>query len=340
MTDLKRNARMLLGGLLALGSSRAAHADEPPEVWIELPECAQPPYDPAQLTSSLSLELSPYRLRAHLREGAAPGAAQLRVLLDRCDADADSLQLRWEPPGAPPRQRQLSLRDVPFAARARTLALLISETLRPQRWEGGDEQAGAAADSPPARGLHALAPLPDDPLYHSGLLQRSDPYPQPRSAYWSGALRASWVPPVSLLLYGVGTGLAGTMFGPAEWAFEAAYAGGRSTVSGELYELDWLNAALGVDLNLASERQLQIGPRLSVAHVTGYSDSAPELGESLAMLGGRVRISPRLRSERVSLDLLFDASYPLYTLAISDGVRAIPWTAWVLTLGTGLSIEL
>lgn len=341
MMELRRSVQVLLGGLLVLGAARAGRAAEPRQVWIELPHCSEPPYDPEQLSSALTLELSPYGWQARVQRGSPPGAANLRVSLASCDASADSLSLRWETPGEPPRRRELSLRDVPWSARARTLALLISEALRPTRWQDSEAAAPSAPDSAP-RGLRALAPLPDDPLYDSGLPQRSDPYPKPSSVYWSGALRASWVPRVSLLLYGAGIGLAGTMFDRAEWALDASYAGGSRTVLGDPYELTWLSAALGIDYNLASERQLQIGPRLTVAHMDGRGEalSVNDLGESLALLGGRVRVSPRLRSERVSLELLFDASYPLRTLTVSPGASALPWTAWVLTFGTGLSIEL
>lgn len=342
MTELQRGAQMLLGGLLVLGVARAGRAEQPRRVWLELPHCSQPPYDTDQLRSSLALELSPYGIRVLAQDNAPPGGAHLRVLLTSCDAGADSLLLRWEAPGAPPRQRELSLRDVPWPARARTLSLLISEALRPARWQDGEAAATSAPEGAPARGLRALAALPDDLLDDSGLPQRSDPYPKPSSVYWSGALRANWVPRVSLLLYGAGVGMAGTMFGRAEWALDASYAGGRRTVLGELYDLTWLSAALGIDYNLASGRQLQIGPRLSVAHVDarGEAGRMNDLGESLGLIGGRVRISPRLRSEHVSLDLLFDASYPLRTLATSTGASALPWTAWVLTVGTGLSIQL
>ncbi len=332
----------LLSAVLALGVVRVAAAREPAEVWIELQDCAQPPYDPEQLSSSLALELSPYGLRARVQDGAAARGSQLYVLLARCDARAGSLWLHWQEPGTPPRERELSLRDVPWPARARTLALLISDALRPARWRESQESAHPAPEQRATGAPHALAPLPDDMPHYAGLPLRSDPYPEPYRVYWSGALRANWVPRVGVLIYGAGTGLAGRLAGHVDWAIDAAYAGGRSTANRALYDLQWLNAALGADYNLASERQVQLGPRLTVAHVLGYGETerANDVGESLVLLGGRIRLSPRLRSERVSLDLLLDAGYPLLTLHTPKGSGPLPWTAWVFTLGTGLSIEL
>lgn len=345
---LRRGVRCWLAGLLALGGVHMAHAAEPREVWIELPSCSQPPYDPAQLSSSLALELGSQGVL--VREGSPPGSTHVRVLLASCGADPDALLLRWEAPGAPAHRRELSLHDVPWAARARTLALWISEALRPPRWQGGnaggddggDDGAGVAPDSAPPRTARALAPQPDDPLFDAGLFQRSDPYPRPASLYWNAAMRANWTPRVDLLLYGVGVGIAGTLTSRTEWAFDAAYASGSGKPLGELHEFDWVSLGVGIDYDLASERQLQLGPRLSLAYVEARDEgsSAYDLGESLAMIGGRLRLSPRLRSERVSLDLLLDASYPLRTLATNSAASALPWTAWVLAVGTGLTIEL
>lgn len=339
MTDRRRGMQTLLGGLLALGLTRGAFAEAPRHVWVELPECSQPPYDAQQLSSSLQLELSPYGMQASRQTRGAPGGVHIRVLLPSCTANADSLLLSWEAPGTPPRRRELSLRDVPWSARARTLALWISDTLRPPRWQA--EESAEAAPSGSSSEPSGLAPLPGDPLYDAELPHRSDPYPQRYPVYWSSAVRANWIPRVNVLLYGVSMGVAAKLLGPSEWAVDVSYAGGRSKVLQDMYGLDWVNAAVGIDVNLAPPRQVQIGPRLSVAHVVGYDKvNAHNLGESLAMIGGRVRISPRLPSERVSLDLTLDAGYPLTSLHENADADPLPWTAWTFALGTGLSVEL
>jgi hypothetical protein len=342
MTDLRRCFTMVCLVGLTASVAGAAAAGESGEVWVELPACSEPPVDADQLSSALALELSPYGLRANVRTSAPPGGTQIRVLLASCDAGADSLLLHWEVPGEPPRRRELSLRDVPSPARARTLALWISDALRPSRLQESDDPAHSApnAEQPPA--AFSLAPVPDDPLYDSELLQRSDPYPHPYPVYWSGGVRANWVPRVGVLLYGMGMGVSGRVFGPTEWSVDASYTGGRSKALDDVFDFAWLNAALGLDYNFTEARRIQLGPRLSVSRMIGYSETgeSAEMAETLALLGARLRISPHLHHDHVSLELLLDASYPLMTLHEAPPVSAVPWTAWVITMGAGLTIEL
>ncbi|MEY4551113.1 MAG: hypothetical protein RL685_7308 [Pseudomonadota bacterium] len=343
MTDRQRSFQKLLCGVLSFVAAGTARAEEMQEVWVELPDCAQPPYDADQLSSSLALELSPYRLQARVQADAPAGGTHLRLLLASCDAETDSLLLRWETPGAPPRRRQLSLRDVPWPARARTLALLISEALRPSRWQ--ESEALSPPSPTPSGSALSLAPVTADPFSDSGLPQRADPYPLPYPVYVAGDLHGSWVPRVGVLLYGIELGLHGRMLGPTEWSLEASYAsgkGGSSKLGTAGYDLEWWSAAVGVDYNFASARRLQIGPRLSMARMAGNNEaiSPANIDESLALLGGHVRLSPQLRSAPVSLDLVFDASYPLTSIATRDSSSAVPWTAWVVKMGAGLSIEL
>ncbi|MEY2934516.1 MAG: hypothetical protein RL033_5265 [Pseudomonadota bacterium] len=345
MTDRQRSFQMLLCGVLSFVAAGTARAEELQEVWVELPDCAQPPYDADQLSSSLALELSPYRLQAHVQADAPAGGTHLQLLLASCDAETDSLLLRWETPGAPARRRQLSLRDVPWPARARTLALLISEALRPSRWRESEALSTPAPAPAPSRSALSLAPVTADPFSDSGLPQRADPYPMPYHVYVAGDLHGSWVPRVGVLLYGMELGIHGQMLGPTEWSLEASYASGRagsSKLDAGGYDLEWWSAAVGVDYNLTSARRLQIGPRLSMARVGGNNDgiSPANIDESLALLGGHIRLSPHLHSAPVSLDLVFDASYPLTSIETRDSSSAVPWTAWVVKMGAGLSVEL
>lgn len=345
MTDRRRSFQVLLCGALSFVGAATAGAEEPQEVWVELPDCAQPPYDADQLSSSLALELSPYRLQAHVRADAPAGGTHLRLLLASCDAETDSLLLRWQTPGSPPRRRQLSLQDVPWPARARTLALLISEVLRPSRWQESEALSTPAPAPTLSRPALSLAPVTADPFSDSGLPQRADPYPVPYHVYVAGDLHGHWVPRVDVLLYGIELGLHGRMLGPTEWSLEASYASGLSSrreLSAGGSDLEWWSAAVGVDYNLAPARQLQIGPRLSVARMGGSNEaiSPDEIDESLALLGAHLRLSPYLHWAPVSLDLVFDASYPLTTIETRDSSSALPWTAWVVKMGAGLSVEL
>ena len=344
MTDLQRSFQMLLCCALALAAASTTRAAEPEEVWVELPDCPEPPYDADQLSSSLALELSPYRLQARLQADAPTGATHLRLLLASCDAGADSLLLRWETPGTPERRQQLSLRDVPWPARARTVALRISEVLRPSRLRESEGTSAPTADPAPSRQALSLAPMSTDPLF-DGLLQRADPYLPPYHVYVTSGLQASWIPRVDVLLYGIEVGIRGQLLGPAEWALEASYASGKSgdsKLGNGSYDLAWWNAAVGVDYNLVRARRLQIGPRLSVARVDGSNGAIlpADIDESLALLGGRIHLSPRLHTEPVSLDLMFDASYPVLTIDTMDSSSALPWTAWIVKVGASLSVQL
>jgi len=137
--------------LLGLSSAAPAHAGTPETVWLELPECATPPYDTRELLRALELELGSHQLQLRVQP---PRAKQdglgVSVALPHCDADADSLTLQYrDGDGQRSRKRELPLRDVPTPARARTLALVIAEALRPSRWPGAPAHAGACDGGSP-----------------------------------------------------------------------------------------------------------------------------------------------------------------------------------------------
>ena len=166
---LVRAARLALLGAWLL--SAAGQAQE--RVQIALPGCARQAWSVAELLSSLRAELGPtYAVEAV----SDTTRAQLEV---RC-AGADVVQLRVHPtPDAPEAARAVGLRDVPRRLHARTLALLLAESLRsranrssqpraipgsslsdgtPADRASNSERAGGAAAAPAARAVAAPGP--------------------------------------------------------------------------------------------------------------------------------------------------------------------------------------
>ena len=82
--------------LLGLASAAPAPAAAQEAVWLELPECATPPYDTRELLRTLELELGTHQLRLRVQPPRAQGGGLgVSVTLPRCDADADSLTLQY-----------------------------------------------------------------------------------------------------------------------------------------------------------------------------------------------------------------------------------------------------
>ena len=59
--------RLMVVLLLGLASEAPAHAGAPAVVWLELPECATPPYDTRELLRTLELELGSHQLRLRVQ---------------------------------------------------------------------------------------------------------------------------------------------------------------------------------------------------------------------------------------------------------------------------------
>jgi hypothetical protein len=366
MTKLGRAGFTLICSCIGLAIAASARAEQTQTVWLVLPDCATPPYDPSELSRSLDVELAPYHLRAQVRtaDSTEPGTS-VRVGLPRCDADGPWLTLQYgDAVGRRSRKRALSLRDVPRPARARMLALVIAYALRPAR-SGDDPDASVPAPAPhdEPRRLEPLAPAPADPVRvdtPNDLPIRNFPFPlrpagdlptrdSPFDAdpaadtKWRralpGALRLGaglefrLLTGSSSLLFGVELNLRGHLLGRSEWALEAVHSEGNTDAS----ELDWWKAGVGVDYPLTAAPCLRLGPRLTLARVegTGASPSAT----SLLSAGGRASFSARIL-QRANLDVQFQLDHSSYVEPWTADTPSLPWYGWVLTWGAGLSLDI
>jgi hypothetical protein len=283
-------------------------------IGVAWPECSTPPYERAELRDGLDLELAQRHFRS-LPGDAPPPLATLRIELSSCDRSAEHLVLLLrDTRGALVGRQQAALRETPYEARARTLALWMAESLEARRGELF-EPPPAAAESPPLRA--AAEPSPDAPsepspgdhferALHLGLgVQARSPL-HPFAGFWGAEIT-----------------LGGPLRGVVAWTGELALAVHASrTPLGEL-QATWLSGAVGVDWTWRGRIGLGVGPRLSLAHVSAHGEN--QLGESsiaqneyLTLLGARARIDLALGGS-LALYATLDAAHPLRGLVLTAG---------------------
>jgi hypothetical protein len=347
--------------LLGLASAAPARAAAPEAVWLELPECATPPYDTRELLRTLDLELGTHQLRLRVQppRSKAEGLG-VSVTLPRCAADADSLTLQYrDGQGQRSRKRALPLRDVPRSARARTLALVIAEALRPSRWP--DAAPPAEENATPER---ELAPATGDPLSTKGhsalfvrrfplfrakassapsydlhddpLLSPDDPYPWNHRLQLGFGAHARLVTREGNLLPGAELNLRGQMTRRSDLGLEVFYSRGRSWTDGNgIVDLTWYGAATGIDLRLSETSQLRFGPRVSLSRL---EDSRTGSAALLTAIGGRIDFGARL-AQPATLDLRLELAHSLYAKALNRERDTLPWYGWILTWGAGVTLD-
>lgn len=155
--------RLALASTLLLGAASAA-AREPTTVALYTSTCS--PREDAALRRALEVELRAMEVEPRFGAADASGAPARFTLRAECDADDQSVALRlWSNEPELVLARRVALRDVAAPARARTLALVISEAIAPALAggampAGGDRSSRSAAPStaatsstaPPAAG--------------------------------------------------------------------------------------------------------------------------------------------------------------------------------------------
>jgi hypothetical protein len=296
-------ARSLSAGA-ALAQPEAASSQPAQPVVVALPRCERLPYDAAELSQALELELAQRGLEAGA-EGS--GAVQVIVELTPCDPGNTTLGVRVLPSsGQPLAERPVQLADTPFEARARTLALLIAESLDEARLRTSTVTA-AADDELPALALEAQADAGEAPAAPvSDVDQRPSSEPRiqrpagdPTSLQLGAALQARSSLSRLQPFWGVEAQLRAPAFVGFDWAAEAAF--GTHTEETQLgdFGVRWWSISGGVDWSQRGALGWRLGPRLSFAHVSSNADAAggtsPE-GQSfnLALLGARAGLDVSL----------------------------------------------
>lgn len=357
-----------MAALLGLASAASVRAATPEAVWLELPECATPPYDTRALLRTLELELGSHQLQLRVQppHSNAEGLG-VSVALPRCDAEADSLTLQYrDGDGQRSRKRTLSLRDVPRPARARTLALVIAEALRPSSWPDARESSepSAPAEPTPTR-QRTLSPATADPLttkstsalfvrqfprfdatssrsaladgvHDDPLISPNDPYPWAQRLQMGFGANARVVTRDSNLLLGAELSLRGQMSRLSNLALEGFYSGGKTwTAHGGALNLSWYGAAAGLDARWSESSQLRLGPRISLSRL---EDSWTGTAALLTAVGGRLDFGARL-AQRATLDVRLGLDHSLYVKALRHDRDSLPWYGWMLSFGAGVTLD-
>jgi len=377
MTRLGRSGSLLIPLYVALASAAAARAgaaetQAAETVALVLPECATPPYDPSELAKSLEVELAPYHLRAQLRTAEATElGTSVRVGLPRCDADSRWLTLQYgDALGRRSRKRAISLRDVPRPARARMLALVIADALRPARALDEKDSSPATPPDEEPRRLEALAPATADPVHTdtvddlpirnfpialsstSELSAKDDFFyaadgadspgwyqrPLPGTLRLGAGGQWQMLSPYQNLLSGIELNVRGHLLGRLEWALEGAFLSGKAGES----DMDSFKGGLGVDYPLTDSPALRLGPRLTLARVEMFGGDGGNGGRSAAKVlaaGGRVGFSARF-ARRASLDVQVEVDHDLRVQSLTDHAASMPWQGWASTLTAGLSFHI
>jgi hypothetical protein len=344
-----------------------------------LPSCATPPYDTAQLLHALAVELSPRPLRAEVA-GQALDDVTARVILkvSSCDRGAAHVTLQiWSADEELLLQRAVPLREVAAPARARTLALVITDALRPLLAEntalpsagalaagssyatershaaqgslavegpspfeasrGGSQVDYLASESAFLADREPRAALGVEPLF-----QTDDPYREPLRLRVGAAARARLITQHSNLLLGFELNAHGALTRQCAWAVEVSYSAADTWAAGEL-SMSWWNAAVGWDLVAPGTFSFSLGPRVSVGYVSAKPTGDPSYGvespqdTALGMLGVRASFSTRL-SEMAALDMLLEAHHILPDPGRhSDELAAL--NGWVLGWGMGVALQ-
>jgi hypothetical protein len=307
---------------LALTSARARAEG----VRVELPRCAETPYDDAELRRTLALEL---RQRGLDADGSVEQPAPVAHLeLPECDSQH---RLRLDliaSTGVV--SRDVELAGVPFEARARLLALLIAESLQvpgaaaPESLElpPEDDAAGTlAGETAPARAE------PARPL-RFGLAASGRSLLDGGHFFWGAEANA---------------GLA--LWGPLRAALEASWTRGEVTTALGPFDTDWWSAALGGDVEYRGMIQLSLGPRLSLAHVSLRGDPRPgaqslDPSTTLVLLGVRARVGFELGGGWALAASLAAGHAVEGSVFQAGGLPALALDGWVLSPGVGLALEL
>jgi hypothetical protein len=344
------------GALLLFGTSLVGiaptQADEGRDgtLWLDLPDCATPPYQPEQLLHAVDVELSPERLSARVEEGGRADTGPRVVLrVSSCDPQADSLAVQiWSSEGRFLGARSIALLQIEPTARARTVALLITDALRPPRLPEGatpSEASELASDpfGPTQAAASAALPRSSAQVHDDPLPETDDPYPQPPSLRVGLGAHARLLAGDSDLLLGLEVGFRGRLLGPTEWAVEGSYSQGSRLSLLRARELAWWNGAVGVDFVASKAPHLSFGPRLALARVDGSfaAEDPTAYGVTqeravVVTLGARASLSARLW-RRTSMLATLELSHSLYQTPLTDRGEYLPWYGWALTWGMGVS---
>lgn len=300
-------------------------------VSVELPRCAQLPYDDAELRRMLELEL-----RQRGLDPQAPGtlprrAARLESL--GCDAANDELVLSLVDASGHVAVRDLALGEVPAGARPRLLALLIAESLQALPATGA-EAARERAPGPSGRGAAERA----------ATREATVGTPSARAELGVAVLARSTLDELQPF-WGVELNLGLPAWHGLRWAIDAAWVTHTASTGLGKLRADWWTAAFGLDLLHDGAVTIAIGPRVDVGYVIATGDNVPDAhgtdqSAALLLLGARASVAASLGGAW-RLTAALEARRPLRGLVLTaDGEPSLTLDAWIAGLGLGIRGQL
>jgi hypothetical protein len=350
-----RQPGQLLGNLLcgvamsaALAAPARADGGAASTLWLSLPSCDTPPYQPAELEHALAVELGARGLSSQLGAGS-PSAPRVLLSLSRCAPDAESITLQISTrQGRALPDRTVELRSIEPRARARTVALLIVEALEPPRLSGSEESTPPGPEVEEQGTAPGLTLVPQQSELDELLLERQDPYPSPLGLRLGVAAHAHLILRDNSALVGLELSAGGRLARRVEGSYSSgdSYSGGlyyEIDTQGRSYELQWYQAALGLDLLLLEQPQLSVGPRFGVARVIG--DYAGDQGEAaqeralLLTLSARFQLSVPL-TRYMDLKLALELGDHIYEHFFTPEAAALPMYGMIMSWGLGVTFKL
>lgn len=349
-TPLRSGLLLVFAAALGLAWPSPVVAQPPAAVMLHTSTC-QPAAD-AALRRALEVELQALHVEPRWASTDAVGAPAPITLSAECDAASDSVSLRvWASEPRLVLSRFVALRDVDEPARARTLALVISEALGPtlsSDADGGEpapsQPAPASLDASRSPSGGSSRPLrsrfvPSDPSIDE-LYTTTNPYGMPHAFRIATSAQARLALRDSSVLLGAELAASGPIADKVDATFELSYLG--STTWSSALEASWWSMALGADFVHLDSIGLAAGPRLSVGYLRLTSDDGFDLFSEqtlVAQLGVRGKFEAPI-DDNFSALLTFGAQHTLgvYALTHYTGLDE-GLNGWLLTWSLGLSVQ-
>lgn len=357
MTSSLHCSRLLLAFANALGLAWAAPAAAEPPAAVLLHTSTCGPEQDAALRRALEIELEALHIEPRWAGTDAVGAPAPITLSAECDRSSGSVSLRvWASNPRLVLSRFVALRDVDEPARARTLALVISEALGPTLARPADDGVAAppapARPAPPTREADAAQPrAPRRPVFYrinpygdadsDELFTTTNPYGMPHAFRIGTAAQARLSLRDSSVLLGAEMGMSGPLSEDFDATLEVSYAGSTRWLSA-LDATVW-SVAFGSDFVHFDTIGFALGPRLAFGHIGITDDGSFERVSERTLftqLGLRSKLEVPI-DERLSVLLTFGAHKTLGVYALTTRYTGLDegLNGWGINWSLGLGVE-
>jgi hypothetical protein len=339
-----------LSGALGLAWAAPALAQPPAAVMLHTSTC-QPEADSA-LRRALEIELQALHVEPRWASTDAVGAPAPITLSAECDAESGNVSLRvWASEPRLVLSRFVALRDVDEPARARTLALVISEALGPSlASEAGGGDPARLEPQPPSESEPSFGPIlrarerrsdfADSDGYDGELFTTTSPYGMPHAFRIGTSAQARLSMRDSSVLLGAELGASGPVSEHFDATLELSYAG--SAMGSSALEASWWSMAFGADFVHFDAIGLAAGPRLAFGHLSLTGEESFDFITErtlVAQIGVRSKFEVPI-DDRLSALMTFGALHTFGVYAttpyrgLDEGLNG-----WIVSWSLGLGLE-